>query len=158
MAIEIERKFQVLSEDWRPLVTETSEMVQGYFLGGKKGLVRLRVPRDGQLLITFKGKSNGISRTELEFPLEVDRSELPDLLSLCDGVLEKTRHFVPHHADPKLTWEIDIFHGQNEGLILAEIELPAEDYRFDRPPWVGKELSGDKYNNASLIRRPYSTW
>lgn len=158
MAVEIERKFHVVSDAWRPLVIKRTRIVQGYFLGGEKGIVRVRSQDNGPTVFTFKGRSNGLSRSEVEFGLPIPDGDLEDLLAMCDGRIEKTRHLVPHHQEPDLIWEIDEFHGPNEGLIVAEIELDREGRKFKRPPWIGQEITEGEYDNANLVRHPFSAW
>ena len=105
--------------------------------------------------MTIKGKTEGISRTEIEFPLPLENAH--ELIPLCfQPLIDKTRHIVLHEGS---RWEIDEFHGANTGLIVAEIELPSEDAVFARPEWLGDEVSHDfRYSNASLSERPFSQW
>lgn len=156
MGIEIERKFAVKDERWRRFVIDKKHITQGYFLGGKNGLVRVRVIDRKKLKFTLKGKSNGLSRKELEWEVPASPEDIADALAMCDGTLEKTRHIIPHGQG--LCWEVDEFHGVNEGLIVAEIELNDEEQPFSKPSWLGDELVEDCYRNASLIRKPYTTW
>jgi adenylate cyclase len=155
MATEIERKFLLLSEAWRELVTESIDMKQAYMLGSEKASVRVRISGDSANL-NIKSATLGITRKEYEIPLVLQDAE-EMLVELCQSpVIEKTRHIVPNGQH---RWEIDQFHGANKGLIVAEIELSHEDEAFEKPDWIGEEVSNDiRYYNVNLIRNPYSTW
>ena len=126
----------------------------GYFASGINGVVRIR-RQDQRGFLTIKGPIEGLTRTELEF--EIPAKDAETLLSMCHGsLIEKTRHVV-FHAGKK--WEIDVFEGPNAGLVVAEIELEAEDEAFERPEWLGEEVSSDRrYANSHLSQRPYSEW
>ncbi|MFV2056854.1 MAG: CYTH domain-containing protein [Thiohalomonadales bacterium] len=155
MATEIERKFLLLTDAWRNRVTESINMKQAYMLGSDKASVRVRISGDSASL-NIKSATLGITRKEYECPLLLaDAEEM--LQELCQSpVITKTRHIVPN--GPHI-WEIDQFHGANEGLIVAEIELSQEDEAFLKPDWIGLEVSGDiRYYNVSLIKNPFSTW
>ena len=152
MGVEIERKFKV-KEGFRPTGIGI-EMAQGYLSRDPKRTVRIR--RSGmQGYLTIKGETHGAARLEYEY--EIPAADAEELLALCEEPLvEKTRHreTVAGHV-----WEIDVFHGANAGLIVAEIELSAADEAFERPLWLGEEVSGDsRYLNASLMRLPFSRW
>ena len=154
MGVEIERKFLVQADDWRKGATPVL-CRQGYMPSGPGLTMRVRVMGD-QGFLTIKGKTQGISRTEYEYPIpRADADELLD--QFCRGaIVEKYRSAI-HHAGRK--WEVDEFLGANKGLIMAEIELSSPDQHVDLPPWVGAEVSHDpRYRNASLARKPYSTW
>lgn len=153
MGLEIERKFLVLPELWNPEV-EGTRIRQGYLSTDPERNVRVRTIGD-EAYLTVKGKAVGISRKEIEFPISPE--DALDLLELCHRpLIEKTRYRLPIGG---LTWEVDVFEGENEGLLIAEIELPAEDAFFEKPEWVGKEVSTDfRYANSSLCERPYRTW
>jgi adenylate cyclase len=154
MGIEIERKFLLANEDWRGLGQPTL-MRQGYLVADPVRTVRVRIEGD-RAVITIKGKSTGASRGEWEYEIPVpDAAEL--LAGLCEQPLvEKTRHRIAHAGH---VWEVDEFHGDNAGLVVAEIELDAEDEAFDTPSWIGREVTGEKrYYNSSLIRLPYAQW
>lgn len=158
MGVEIERKFLVASDAWRQL--GTPELLrQGYLTSDPLRTVRVRIEgRSGEEngVLTIKSKSEGASRGEWEYPIPLaDAVEL--LERLCERPLvEKYRRRIDHAG---FTWEVDEFLGENAGLVVAEIELPSEDAVFERPDWVGQEVTGDKrYYNANLIRHPYSTW
>ena len=154
MGVEIERKFLLVGDDWRALA-EPVLLRQGYLCSDPQRTVRVRI--EGALgTITIKGKSVGATRGEWEYPIPV--AEAAELLDqLCERpLIEKYRRRVKlgEHV-----WEVDEFLGENAGLAVAEIELPSEEAPFDRPHWVGAEVTGDKrYYNSSLIRFPYSQW
>ncbi|SHI46705.1 CYTH domain-containing protein [Rubritalea squalenifaciens DSM 18772] len=151
MAVEIERKFLV--KGTFP-AGETCQMVQGYLSLDPERTVRIRIEEDKGVL-AIKGRSQGISRAEYEY--DVPLAEAEELLKLCLGSLvRKTRHYIPHGDH---TWEVDVFQGDNEGLVSAEIELSAEDESFELPEWIGQEVSEDRrYSNAALSRSPFKDW
>jgi len=152
MAIEIERKFLVRGEEWRqPLPTR---ICQGYLNRDKGRTVRVRISND-KAYLTVKGPTRGA--TKLEFEYEIPLSDAEQLLALCDGpILEKNRHVLVHAG---LTWEVDEFLGANAGLVVAEVELEKEDQLFERPKWVGVEVTEDaRYFNSNLASKPYCTW
>lgn len=130
-------------------------MVQGYLAGGARASVRVRIAGD-RAWLNVKGGGYVASRQEFEYAIPVDDAR-EMLESLCDGPLvEKTRHFVPHGG---LEWEVDEFHGRNEGLVVAELELDREGQPFDRPPWLGPEVTHlPRYYNVRLVEHPYSEW
>lgn len=161
MPLEIERKFLVDSaDDWRWMIKKSKIIKQGYFLGGKNGIARIRVVDNGnRVIIGLKSSGAGISREEIEIPVTMSAEEIEAALALCDGVIDKVRHIVPHHEDPSLFWEVDEFFGENAGLVVAEIELRSEDQLFSLPSWVGQEVTDDsRYTNANLILKPYRSW
>ncbi len=151
MGIEIERKFLVLGESWRGQVTRSSAMRQGYLSTNAKATVRVRIVDDGRAFLTIKGKTDGISRAEFEY--EVPLNEGRAMLEMArPNVVEKRRHIVPHGG---LDWEVDVFEGVHQGLIMAEVELTSADQVVDLPAWAGREVShDDRYANASLSRNP----
>ena len=152
MAKEIERKFLVAAS-WRP--TGSGERIaQGYLCREPERTVRVRL-RQGKGYLTIKGRNTGISRAEYEYEIPADDAEA--LLKLCEQPLvEKTRYV---ECWGGMEWEIDVFAGANEGLIVAEIELPTVEAVFSRPTWLGAEVSADpRYYNSNLIKNPYSTW
>ncbi len=154
MGVEIERKFLVEGDAWRAL-GEATLLRQGYLNADPVRTVRVRIEGDAGVL-TIKSKSVGASRGEWEYAIPLpDAEELLD--TLCERPLvEKYRRRIVHAG---FTWEVDEFLGENAGLIVAEIELPSEDTVFDKPDWIGPEVTGDKrYYNSSLIRSPYSRW
>ena len=152
MGIEIERKFLVVGDDWR--AAPAVPYAQGYLNRDKQRTVRVRIVQ-GAAWLTVKGVSVGATRAEFEYAIPVADAE--QLLALCDGpVVRKTRRVV-HHAGAR--WEIDEFEGDNAGLVVAEIELAAEDTPFEPPPWLGAEVTHDpRYFNSSLATAPYCTW
>ena len=153
MGIEIERKFLVTGDEWKSHAGDGVACKQGYLVSDKQKTVRVRVMGDHGYL-TVKGATDGISRMEFEY--EIDRPDAAYMLMLCDSVVEKTRYVIEHND---MTWELDVFEGANEGLVMAEVELESEEQEFDLPHWAGEEVSGDpRYYNAYLSRYPYSTW
>ena len=154
MATEIERKFLTIGEGWRSSEAVTS-IRQGYLVAEKERSVRVRI-RGDEAWITVKGGGAGISRSEFEFPIPVEEAcEMLDTLCLPEQI-DKHRYLVSLGDH---TWEVDEFHGANEGLVIAEIELSSEDESFDRPDWLGEEVSDDpRYFNARLIREPFTRW
>lgn len=155
MAVEIERKFLVVSDGWRQHVSHSQAFRQGYLSNSKHASVRVRVA-DGQATLNIKGMTIGVQRPEYEYAVPLDdATELLD--TLCGRpLIEKTRHFVTFAG--KL-WEIDEFHGDNAGLVVAEVELDAVDEAFGLPAWAGLEVSDQpRYYNVCLTRYPYSQW
>ena len=155
MAIEIERKFLVANNTWRTAVQRSVLMRQGYLAGSAECSIRIRLS-DEQAHLNIKSATLGIQRTELEYLVPRADAELM-LASLCGTrTLEKTRHFVMHQAH---LWEIDEFHGANAGLIVAELELDADDEVFSRPSWLDAEVSDDpRYYNSCLVEQPFKDW
>lgn len=154
MGVEIERKFLLIGDGWRRL-GEPVLLRQGYLCTDPMRTVRVRIEGD-QGRLTIKSKNLGATRGEWEYPIPLlEAQELLD--RLCERPLvEKYRRRIAHAG---FTWEVDEFLGENAGLVVAEIELPAEDTAFDRPDWIGREVTGEKrYYNSSLIRFPYSQW
>ena len=154
MGVEIERKFLLQGEGWR---TQGQPVLlrQGYLSADPARVVRVRIQGDAAFL-TIKGKSEGATRGEWEYPIPV--SEAAELLDrLCQPPLvEKYRRRITVGAH---TWEVDEFLGANAGLVVAEIELAGENETFDKPDWVGAEVTHDaRYFNSNLIRNPYSSW
>lgn len=160
MAIEIEKKFLLKSDEWRH-DAEGQKYVQGYINQEPGRTVRVRITEENSYL-TIKGKpeeSEGkLGAAKLEFEYIIPQADAEEMISkLCSGpIISKTRYRVPYKG---FIWEIDEFYGENEGLILAEIELDQEDQPFEKPPWIGKEVTSDKrYYNARLSQHPYSEW
>lgn len=154
MAIEIERKFLLLNSDWRKAVYDQKKIFQGYLSSNPERTVRVRVS-DQKGIITIKGKSQGNSRAEYEYNIPL--TDADELIKLCENpIISKTRYLVK--IEEKV-WEIDEFSGENQGLIVAEVELQSETERITFPSWIGKEVSSEKrFFNASLIKYPYSEW
>ena len=155
MANEIERKFLV-NDEFRHFSTAETRIVQGYLSSVPERTVRIRIKGD-KGFITIKGIGNESGATRYEWEREIPVSDAKELLSLCElGVIDKTRFFVKHGEH---TFEVDEFYGENEGLTVAEIELDSEDEEFDRPVWLGAEVTGDKkYYNSMLMKNPFNTW
>ena len=155
MPLEIERKFLVKGE-FKPFAYKASRIVQGYISLSPGRTVRVRI-RDDKGYLTIKGKASesGISRFEWE--KEIEMEEARQLLELCEGgVIDKTRYLIDFKGH---TFEVDEFRGDNEGLVMAEIELSAEDEFFAKPEWLGEEVTGDRrYYNSMLMRNPYKNW
>ena len=154
MGVEIERKFLLNGEAWRAL-GEPTLLRQGYLSLDAARTVRVRI-EGARAFLTIKGKSVGATRGEWEYPIPVEEAaELLD--SLCQQPLvEKYRRRIAIGAH---TWEVDEFLGANAGLVVAEIELACEDEVFEKPDWIGREVTGDaRYFNSNLIRHPYSQW
>lgn len=155
MAKEIERKFLITGDEWRQSVSREVRYRQGYLASDKSCSIRIRVSDDSAYL-NIKSATLGVQRQEYEYAIPLaDAHEMLD--QLCLGpLIEKTRYYVPY-ADH--LWEIDVFAGDNAGLVVAEIELQAENEVFVHPPWVGKEVSHDpRYYNVSLVQRPFKDW
>jgi adenylate cyclase len=153
MAIEIERKFLLKNDAWRAEATRSLRMVQAY-LGGERCSVRIRI-EGGEAFLNLKSKELGAKRLEFEYPVPVAEAEQM-LAAFAGPQVAKTRHYVvrgPH------TFEIDAFSGDNAGLVVAEVELSAEDEAFERPDWLGAEVTDDpRYYNVALARAPFRTW
>ena len=154
MAVEIERKFLVRDTSWKDSVRRSIVIKQGYLSTDPDRTVRIRIKGD-QGVLTVKGRSSGVSRAEFEY--EIPRDDAEAMLALCDDVpIEKIRHEIL--VGGKL-WELDVFEGANQGLVLAEIELADENEVFELPSWVEKEVSEDvRYYNSYLSKTPYATW
>ncbi|MGK5014205.1 CYTH domain-containing protein [Janthinobacterium sp. 61] len=154
MGVEIERKFLLQGDAWRGL-GQAVLLRQGYLSSARERVVRVRIEGE-QAMLTIKGANVGATRGEWEYPIPLaDAAELLD--GLCEQpLIEKYRHRIEHAG---MVWEVDEFLGANAGLIVAEIELASEDQPFEKPDWVGAEVSGDaRYYNANLIRHPFSQW
>ncbi|MGK5032776.1 CYTH domain-containing protein [Janthinobacterium sp. MDT1-19] len=154
MGVEIERKFLLQGDAWRGL-GQAVLLRQGYLSSTRERVVRVRIEGQ-QAMLTIKGANVGATRGEWEYPIP-----LADAVELLDGLceqplIEKYRHRIEHAG---MVWEVDEFLGANAGLVVAEIELASEDQPFEKPGWVGAEVSGDaRYYNANLIRHPFSQW
>ena len=154
---EIERKFLV-GGDFKTQAFKATPIKQGYLSSVPERLVRVRLKGD-QGFITIKGKADETGLSRFEWEKEIAKEDALALLALCEPrMIDKTRYLVKN-TDGKHTWEVDVFHGDNEGLILAEIELDSEDEAFDKPTWLGKEVTGDdRYYNSMLMKNPYKNW
>lgn len=155
MGTEIERKYLLAGDGWRAEVTQSERMVQGYLARSETSAIRVRVVGDDAEL-NIKHSLDGVQRLEYEYPIPLeDAHELLDAVA-SRPLIDKTRHLVRRGSH---TWEIDEFHGDNAGLIVAEIELSDPDEAFDRPAWLGEEVSLDsRYYNSNLSQRPFTTW
>ena len=154
MGVEIERKFLIRGDGWRRTAAGTLYR-QGYLSTSADRSVRVRT-QGGKAVLTVKGKSRGARR--LEFEYEIPRQDADQLLDeLClRPLIEKTRHVLEHGG---LVWEVDEFHGDNDGLVVAEVELESEDQPLELPPWVGDEVTDDpRYLNANLVANPFRRW
>lgn len=154
--IEIERKFLVLNNDYRAQAVGKSEIAQGY-IGTQPGkTVRIRI-KDDKAYITIKGKRNESGLSRFEWEKEIDVEDARQLMLLCDTpIITKTRLYVPAG---ELMFEVDEFHNENEGLVVAEIELHDEKETFEHPQWLGMEVTNDKrFHNSHLTKRPYIMW
>ncbi len=157
MGIEIERKFLLANDEWRRQATGVSYR-QGYLSRDKGRIVRLRTVKDKGYL-TIKGEVKGLTRVEYEY--EIPRQDCIEILAIVEKltekpIIEKKRYIIEHRG---FTWEIDEFSGENQGLIVAEIELDFEEQKFEKPDWVGKEVTDDpRYYNSNLINHPYTKW
>lgn len=154
MATEIERKFRVNTSAWVPS-DPGLHFKQGYLNSQKERVVRIRIEGDRGRL-TIKGLTTGITRAEFEYAIP-----LPDAVAMLDHLCEQP--LIDKHRHVEIyagrTWEVDVFHGDNEGLVVAEIELPSEDTTLELPPWAGEEVSGDpRYFNSNLLKQPFKTW
>lgn len=148
MAKEIERKFLVINSTYKVLATDSRDMAQGYLSSDIEATVRVRISGD-KAWITVKSRNRGAVRDEWEYEIPVNDAR--EMLAICKGkVIEKTRYYVP---DGGLTWEIDEFHGEHAGLVVAEVELPDADYPVSLPTFVGDEVTGDpRYYNSTLSK------
>lgn len=154
MGKEIERKFLLSGDQWRDLASGTHYR-QGYLNSTKERTVRIRTIND-KAFLTVKGITVSATRAEYEYEIP-----LADCTEMLDGlaerpIIEKKRYKIPYAG---LVWEVDEFFGVNQGLIVAEVELQSEDQSFEKPVWIGEEVSGDpRYFNSNLVTHPYTTW
>ena len=154
--IEIERKFLVISENFKAKATSYFSIKQGFLNTHPERTVRIRLQEDVGFL-TVKGKSNDSHLTRFEWEKEISKEDAEALLVLCEkGVIEKTRY---HVNSGEHVFEIDVFEGDNKGLIVAEVELQSEEEEFLKPKWLGEEVTGDiKYYNSQLSKNPFRNW
>ena len=155
MAQEIERKFLVKG-DFKSEAFKSTRITQGYLSSVPERTVRVRVKGD-KGFITIKGIGNESGASRFEWEKEIPVDEVRDLLKICEpGVIDKTRYLV---KNGDFTFEVDEFYGDNDGLTVAEIELPDEDTQFNRPAWLGEEVTGDvRFYNSMLMKNPYKNW
>lgn len=153
---EIERKFLVTNLDFINQSFDSNRIEQGYLNSHKERTVRVRIKNNNGYL-TIKGVSNESGTSRFEWEKEISVTEATQLLAICEpGVISKTRYLVKMQQH---TYEVDVFDGANEGLIVAEIELNEENERFEKPEWLGEEVTGQKkYYNSQLSKNPYKTW
>ena len=154
MGKEIERKFLVQGRAFEKEATKTTTLKKGYLSLDPEKTVRIRT-QDNTAFITIKGKTTGYTRAEYEY--EIPYADAVEMLeNLCLTIIEKVRFYVDYDG---FMWEVDVFEGDNEGLVVAEIELPGENTSFSKPPWVAEEVTGNQaYYNASLVQHPYHQW
>lgn len=155
MPQEIERKFLVKGE-FKTLAHAKSRIVQGYISSAPGRTVRVRI-RDGRGYLTIKGASNASGTSRYEWERELPESEARELLKLCEpGIIDKTRYLVRCGSH---VFEVDEFYGDNQGLVVAEVELKSEREPFERPAFLGEEVTGDRrYYNSQLMKNPYKEW
>ncbi len=156
MGKEIERKFLVKGE-FKPFATKETRITQGYLSSVPERTVRVRI-KGAQGFITIKGIGNESGASRYEWEKEIPVMEVTELLNLCEpGIIDKTRFIVPEKSG--LKFEVDEFYGENEGLTVAEIELPSESTGFNKPDWLGEEVTGDsRFYNSMLMKNPFKTW
>jgi len=154
--VEIERKFLVNSTDFKEQASAKNQIAQGYLNSNPERTVRVRIKGESGFL-TIKGKGNESGTTRLEWETEIPLAEAKPLLALCEkGIIDKIRYEI---TVGKHTFEVDEFFGENEGLLLAEVELHDENESFEKPSWLGKEVTNDaRYYNAYLSKNPFSSW
>ncbi len=155
MALEIERKFLVKDGTWRREADLGVRIRQGYLVNANHISLRVRIKDGGACTLTIKFPRTGLSRLEYEYEIPLDEAE--SLMELAqDTVIEKRRY---HVLDDDLVWEIDVFEGANDGLVIAEVELACEDQAVRIPQWIREEVTQDKrYQNSRLAERPFSQW
>jgi adenylate cyclase len=154
MSVEIERKFLVADDRWKASATGIL-LRQGYLSSHPDRIVRVRIEGSSAML-TIKGRTIGVTRGEWEYPIPMEDAR-KFLDELCQQpIIEKHRYRITHQG---MLWEVDEFSGENAGLVIAEIELEAEDQQFSKPDWIGAEVTHDsRYFNANLLHHPYSKW
>lgn len=156
MSIEIERKYRVLTDEFKQKSYKATRIVQGYLSSVPERTVRVRIKGDkGFLTIKGIGSESGASRFEWEKTISVDEAQ--SLLNICEpGVIDKTRFLVDFAGH---TFEVDEFYGDNQGLVIAEVELESEHQVVNKPSWLGDEVTGDsRFYNSALVANPYSQW
>lgn len=155
MGIEIEHKFLVKNDNWKSSVISETPIEQGFLTTGRGLTVRVR-RKGGAAYLTVKGPSNGTQRSEFEYAIPPDDADAILQLEGASGIISKIRYQVRAGSH---TWDLDVFHGDNAGLIVAEVELSTEGEPFDLPDWAGDEVTDDtRYFNASLAEKPYCSW
>lgn len=155
MGLEIERKYLVINDNWKSAVEGESVLKQGYLTAQPEVTVRVRIAGE-RAQLNIKGGMKGISRSEYEYEIPLPDAEEIIANLVTGSVIDKTRYKV--RCGDHL-WDLDLFHGDNAGLVIAEIELESETESFHMPDWVGQEVSRDaRYYNANLIKHPYRDW
>lgn len=156
MFIEIERKYLVNNDEFKSLSHKATRIIQGYLNSDKARTVRVRIMGE-QGFLTIKGISNQAGLSRFEWEKEISVQEAQDLLKLCEqGAIDKTRYLVEYQNQ---VFEVDEFYGDNQGLVVAELELESEQQVVIKPDWLGEEVTGDnRYYNSSLMKQPYSQW
>lgn len=156
MSLEIERKFLVKGDEYKALAESQSRVVQGYICSARGRTVRVRI-RQGKGYLTIKGASNVAGTSRYEWEKEISLQEAEELMTLCEpGIIDKVRYLVPSGGH---VFEVDEFHGENEGLVVAEVELADEDEAFVKPDFIAEEVTGDvRYYNSQLMKHPFSAW
>ena len=154
--LEIERKFLVVGDDYKRQAFSSSRIQQGYICSGHGRTVRVRL-RDSRGYLTIKGPSENGGLSRYEFEKEITLDEAEQLMKLCEpGIIDKTRYLV---KSGNHTFEVDEFYGENEGLVIAEVELCSEDEPYEKPDFIGQEVTGDhRYYNSHLRQYPYKEW
>ncbi|WP_456406888.1 CYTH domain-containing protein [Caldithrix abyssi] len=156
MAQEIERKFLVKDDSFKQQAFKSTRIVQGYLSSVPERTVRVRIKGEKGYL-TIKGIGNASGASRFEWEMEIPKEDAENLLKICEpGVIDKTRYLV---KNGDLTFEVDEFYGENEGLVIAEIELKSEDQAFEKPAWLGREVTGDtRFYNSMLMKNPFKNW
>jgi adenylate cyclase len=155
MAVEIERKFLVVGEAWRELADAGRQVTQAYLSDSEKSSIRIRIIDGKRAFLSIKSGYRGITRDEFEYEIPVRDAE--EMLALRQsGIVDKIRH---HLLIAGVVWEVDVFSGENAGLVIAEVELEDENQKLTLPSWIGQEVTGDlRYQNSMLAKSPYGTW
>jgi CYTH domain-containing protein len=156
MALEIERKFLVKDDSYKVMAFSSSRIAQGYICSARGRTVRIRI-RDEKGYLTIKGSSDSAGLGRYEWEKEIPLEDARELMKLCEpGIIDKTRYLV---QSVNHIFEVDEFYGDNEGLVIAEVELKSEDESYEKPVFVGEEVTGDvRYYNSFLMKNPYKQW
>ena len=156
MALEIERKFLVKDDSYKAMAYSASRIAQGYICSGRGRTVRVRI-RDDKGYLTIKGPADSMGLGRYEWEKEIPMQEAQELMRLCEpGMIDKTRYLV---KSGKHVFEVDEFYGENEGLTVAEVELESADESYEKPDFIGEEVTGDvRYYNSFLMKNPFTRW
>ena len=156
MALEIERKFLVKDESYKEMAYQASRIAQGYICSMRGRTVRVRI-RDGKGYLTIKGPADAAGIGRYEWEKEIPLQEAQELMNLCEpGMINKTRYLV---RSGRHVFEVDEFYGENEGLVIAEVELSSADEEYEKPLFIGEEVTGDvRYYNSFLMKKPFKQW